>query len=527
MGLSAVAVPPPLSSSSRSPGGLGGAQRRPRSLQQGEEGDDDGELRLGTTRHNTTAGEDNSNIFGTYQRGCTVSNDPISDDDHQVIPQLALCNLTSYVCPSASGSAAGPVPVQIAYDYELHFNPSANLARILVYYEELSLEHLATAMGLRNCTPSYSISSSSSSSTTTTSSVPSANEGKRRHLLAFPNYARAMLNGISLYPRDRTDPLHSNCLVTVSDVGTGTESGSVCLPIQGALTVYTTRNADGSDLSDAQTESLRSLVLKEIQRGMDGDLYVTRMNILKMSYVGNRTQLEASSSVQASKGTSGSGGRGMSSVMISVISIVALLAVIGLVFILLVVRRRKPRRGRRGGEDEESTIPPDWHVPANLGLGTPAQGALAVRDSLALKPQRYSAWPGDDCTADVTAYSSVTPPRTLLSPSGSGESPLRPPSQFTSRRSLTSFDSSMLGVDTVGSDLTLNDHEPPVARSQSLKRGQERYQQRASVSSGTRPNGTLYVEQLGSLGSTISYTDDIEIPDSGSERSARRALQMT
>jgi hypothetical protein len=518
--------------------------------------DDGGSAVVFVGQANSTAGEDNSSVFGTYERGCQLSNDPGYADEANQVPYLPVCNLTSYLClPKPSEEQEQTTALEISFDYELHYNPNSDLVSILRYYEELSLDHLATEMGLRNCT---------TSNATETSSPPVA-DGKARWLEAFPADTRAMFGGIDLFPRDWPDARHPNCLVLVDE---SLRSTSACVPTRGAMTVYMNPNRNGSSLSGLQTDHIRSLLLREIKRGMDEDLYLTKMNILKMVYVGDRQQLEASiaASTQSSQGANGA--RDLSSGTIALIAALAALAVIGLVFALLTVRRRKEQHRRserrREIEDEDSTIPPDWHIPEDRGLGRPVQRSLAVRDSLALKPQKYwpsGWWPsGEDCAAtDATTNSSGSPNpsgppsstgspnRLLMSPSG-GECPLQPPSSFYSRRSMTSFDSSMLGVYTMGSDLTNPEEPVPDGRSRSPPQLQtlQLHQNAVRLSGSAGPEDTVaarqqqqvgrggpprYIEPyLGSAGGSSSYNDgddDSEIPDSGSERSARRTLQMT
>lgn len=465
-------------------------------------------------RHNSTTGESNANIFGSYERGCYLSNDPPADDSQ--IPALTVCNLTSYMCH------AEPTPMEVLFDYELHFNPEADLQRILNYFEEVSLEHLATELGLRNCTASFSTS---------------ANGAGRRRLQdggSDSGGGSDQVAGINLLPRDRPDADHADCIVPVNATILAT---SRCLPTRGALTVYTKRNDDGSLVTEAQAKALQALILKEIERGMDEDLYVTKLNIEKMSFVGNRTAREAGATsppqvVSSSAADTQTTSRGMPSSMIGLIAALVLLVLIVLAVFTLVARRRKKQRIERGldRDVETSTIPPDWQVPADLGLGTPVQGALAVRDSLALRPQDYSSWPGDDYTAHslYTPGAPGSPPRLLMSPSG-GESPLKPPSQFTSRRSLASFDSTYAGTDTVCSDLTNNDQSLGLSLSQNRPAPQDptSYPAAQVVAGGRRQNGVYYIEPHASLGSGSYAAEDADVPDSGSERSARRTLQMT
>jgi hypothetical protein len=502
----------------------------------GEGADDNSNVNDDRVRHNSTVGESNANIFGSYERGCYLSNDPPADDSQ--IPELTVCNLTSYMC------RAEPTPVEVLFDYELHYNPEADLQRILNYFEEVSLEHLATKLGLRNCTASFSTAGNGA--------------GRRRRLegddgSGAENDGRNHLAGINLLPRDRPDDQHTNCIVPVDNNNANESSSganSICLPTRGALTVYTKRNDDGSLVTASQAEAIQALILAELQRGMDEDLYVTKLNIEKMSFVGNRTAREAGESssnrtsttgvatsppqVLSSNADSQATGRGMAPSMIGLVAGVVLLMLIVLAAFTLVARRRKKKRRDRGldRDVEASTIPPDWHVPADLGLGTPVQGALAVRDSLALRPQDYSSWPGDDYTAANSLYTpgaTGSPPRLLMSPSG-GESPLKPPSQFTSRRSLASFDSTFAGTDTVCSDLTNNDRS--LSLSQNRQLGPSDPTSQHSVPQGVagerRQNGVYYIEPHASLGSaSYGAAEDADVGDSGSERSARRTLQMT
>jgi hypothetical protein len=496
---------------------------------------DEGSAVVFVGRANSTSeleGNSSSSVFGTYyERGCQFSNDPGYGEENgeNQVPYLPVCNLTSYQCPPESNATTATFPLEISFDYELHYNPNSNLINLLRYYEELSLDHLATEMELRNC------NSSAASNFTTTR----RGRGLLLGASAFPEDVRAMVEGIDLFPRDWPDQDNTNCLVLVDE---SLHTGVACVPVLGALTVHAKPNGSGTDngnrtgLSEPEADRLRSSVLAEIKRGMDEDLYLTRMSIYKMVYVGDRHELEAS----IADSEAASGGSSLPAWTIAVI--VALAAIAMLVFGLLIARkwRQKQRlRGdsRRGTDDEESTVAPGGEPGA-----APVRRSLAVRDSLALKPQgRWPSgwWPpksssgGDDCAAtDETTHSSgspnflsagsISPDRVLMSTSG-GESPLRPPSQFFSRRSMASFESSVFGVYTMGSDLTNPEEQ---SRASPQQPGSTMI-----LSSGSGAAGPpQYIEPyLGSAGGSSSWNGDesADIPDSGSERSARRTLQMT
>ena len=493
-----------------------------------------------TRYHNDTYVEDtNSNIFGTYERGCQISNDPPGDGDdgnHDALPSLTVCNLTAYECRNSSTLSRDIGTLDISFDYELHYNPQVDLNRVLRYYEELSLDHLATELGLKDC-----------------ESVHSNRQRRlhhRRRRLVISNETQALVTGLSLFPRDRPDSRYTDCIVPVDD--SQVSSDSVCVPTVGELTLFTALNPDGSDWSDAQTEELRSTVLEEIRRAMDQDLFLTKRAIEKVSYVGNRTATELSNGDPANSTNNNSTGSnappvqtststqkdnpGMSTEIVGLLAAGAVLVLLILAALMVAVRWRR-QRGKYAVTDED---------PATFAQVPPANvtvtGSLAGRDSLALVPQRFRGIPlyiekpppppppydgeSDDRTAEVTSWATTpSPPRTslLLSPNGRDYS-LQPPSRYVARHNVTGFDPVMLGLEapTVSSggggggslsSVQLSQHSD----ARGLGRVEPTHYEGVEASYSNDSHA----------GTRISFEKEMDLSDSESERSARRTLQMT
>ena len=80
--------------------------------------------------------------------GCQISNDPPVGIS---VTLMNLCNVTKFLCVTKDSETETLTRVDVAYDYEVYYNPAADIDRVLPYLEEVVLEHLATAMGVDDC----------------------------------------------------------------------------------------------------------------------------------------------------------------------------------------------------------------------------------------------------------------------------------------------------------------------------------------------------------------------------------------
>lgn len=123
-----------------------------------------------------------------------VSNDPF--DEPLDVLDLIPCNLKQYGCPGRQDGPTIDIPVE--YDFEIHYDTSADFDTTMKALEGASLQHAANLAGLLDCNP-------------TETAVERQNGNNLRRLNRYlqsllTDEEKAALIGISSDPEDTADP---------------------------------------------------------------------------------------------------------------------------------------------------------------------------------------------------------------------------------------------------------------------------------------------------------------------------------
>ena len=188
------------------------------------------------SRHDQDAVIEKDKIY--IDENCQVSNDP--PENGSEIPDLHLCYVNQYKCPPAETGVYADTPpeeeeIVIPYQYELHYNPSADFDRLLSYVEEASLEHLASATGTADCR-------------------------KARRRLALDDTQKSRFLGVGKEPPDEIDSRFSECSVEVD-----LQQPSECVSMLGGFTIFLSPRADETAEERLQ---LQQAVQDVIRQGM-------------------------------------------------------------------------------------------------------------------------------------------------------------------------------------------------------------------------------------------------------------------
>lgn len=346
-----------------------------------------------------------------------VSNDPF--DEPLDVLDLIPCNLKQYGCPGRQDGPTIDIPVE--YDFEIHYDTSADFDTTMKALEGASLQHAANLAGLLDCNP-------------TETAVERQNGNNLRRLNRYlqsllTDEEKAALIGISSDPEDTADPdisewmadyygrvlsflccamrnshyLPSPPAECIVPVQSGVLEGTACTPIKGRITA----TIDG-DASGPTTAGIVSGLLRTVRQGMIDDVYVTG-NIKKVSFIGERAESNNAfggpDSVRDVNVTS-ENDPGLSSIGIAFVAVGAALLVA--LIALLVARRQRRRSEERNmifhdatvqakeleAEEEDrlaAAVAVGGLVAAqgndpNAVEGADVVGSLANRDELALQP---------------------------------------------------------------------------------------------------------------------------------------------
>lgn len=303
-------------------------------------------------------------FFGVYEQSdCQVSNDPPGE----TFSSLKTCNITHYMCTSAGEN--GTVAVQVPYEYELHYNPEADLTGIVLpFLEESMLDHVAAAMGITQCRQRR-------------------RRRLRRERRRTQSEEQGRFAGVNLEPRDKVNEKYTVCTANVT-----VQEGDVCVPIQGGVTAFVRlteeEQASQLELSDDDMQTVRDAVASFLQEAMESDLFIVRTSIDKLVFIGNSVPSNSVPSEAVPSEAEVSQGAGLSALEIG------LIAGAGGFFLLLVVllacccfrccRRRRRRKNGNRLVAREAEIVPVWEASEDDVEG--GERCLAGCDSLALKP---------------------------------------------------------------------------------------------------------------------------------------------
>lgn len=209
-----------------------------------------------------------SDLFDYYeQTDCLLSNDPPFGG--QGTAYLKICNVTQYMCAAvASANTANGTELQVdavvvPFEYELHYNPEADLEKqVLPYLEESMLEHVAETVGVSLC----------------------IRQRKRRRQTA---QLKSRFVGANLEPRDSLNKKYTTCMASNGAV----ENGDDCVPIQGAMTVFVQRTAEEQASQLVYTEddrqAIRNTISNILKDATDSNLFVVPTSIDRVVFVGN------------------------------------------------------------------------------------------------------------------------------------------------------------------------------------------------------------------------------------------------
>lgn len=201
--------------------------------------------------------------------GCRIT----SNDTEGENPRLLFCNTTSFMCETENEQVT---TYEILFDYDVYYNPESNLLdEILPYVEEVTFDRISSEMGLNDCK----------------AGEDNVGEGVRRKRRQVRHLALRGANdddegsqrfvGLSLLPRDRPDDAIKSCSKPVvnEDDPNILPSSDICIPVKGALTVYTTLT-DPEMAVYGEVSAFR--VLEEIRRGMENDMFIAPGHISKV-----------------------------------------------------------------------------------------------------------------------------------------------------------------------------------------------------------------------------------------------------
>jgi|UPI000581A805 hypothetical protein len=306
---------------------------------------------IGRSRYENTEPKNvTSDWFPRWDSPCQVSNDPPADGG---ATELEICGISGFQCSDESGSR--PAELEISFDYEVHFNPEADFEnKVLPYLEETMLAHVASAMGVDNCTAALK-----------------GNLEQDRRLQSFTEEESARFLGISLEPRDEVDARFPECSGGVSSVAEGSE----CVPMKGGLTLFVGLTPEERDRSSALPESqeliLREAMFEFLAEAMKNNTYVFPGTIQQVTFVGNRTLAPAPISADETNAKNDLGISNLGIILASGFAFIAFL----LAAIFLVTSKRAQEVSEVDSSDEQFY---ERSIKA---------GALALGDSLALEPQ--------------------------------------------------------------------------------------------------------------------------------------------
>ena len=293
---------------------------------------------------------------------CQVSNDPPEDGE---IPDLKLCNFREFRCESDASSTYNDGEsnnaIIIPYQYEIYYNPEADFEQLVRFFEETSLEHLASVTGVRSC------------------SALGRRDRRytRRQLQDFTADQLAVINGVGREPDDVYDERFTDCIGQVSGEIAST---TTCAPMLGGFSLFL---SPVQELTEEDEMALKEAVRGVLRTGMETDLYLAPGNIEKVVFVESR---EPTVSNAKSGEVEGNGG-GASSRAIGLMAGAGGLLMLILIFVVAMFRKKQ--------KDVNTS-----RDIANLDEAESLDGSLADQDSLALAPQELMAVPEEGYTEE-------------------------------------------------------------------------------------------------------------------------------
>jgi hypothetical protein len=294
---------------------------------------------------------------------CQVSNDPPEDGE---IPDLKLCNFREFRCESDTASnyntGESNNVIIVPYQFELYYNPEANFEQLVQFFEEASLEHLASVTGTRSCS----------------ALARRHRRYTRRQLQDFTADQLTVITGVGREPDDVLDERFTDCVGQVSDE---IAISTTCAPMLGGFSLFLVPD---QEFTEDDEMALKDAVRSVLRTGMESDLYTAPGNIEKVVYVENREPILSDAKDVEVEGNGG----GASSKAIGLMAGAGGLLVLILIAVLAMFRRR---------QKEVAAMTPD---DAKLDEAESLDGSLAEQDSLALAPQELMGIPEEGYTQE-------------------------------------------------------------------------------------------------------------------------------
>lgn len=260
-------------------------------------------------------------LVGYYEQSdCQFSNDnPIGQAG-----SLSVCNITQYLCTSSSSEIEA---VEVFFEYELYFNPRANLtSQVLPYLEESMLDQVANAIGVTQCV-----------------------QRRRQRRDQSLSEEQGRYAGVSLEPRDTLNKNYSSCMANVK-----VEATAQCVPMQGGLTVFVRlpKDEQASHLSDDEKQKIHETVSNFLHDAMDRDIFIVPTSIDKVVFIGSNLLLvSANANLQAQSSD------GVSTLQVGLISgFAASILFIALLLFCCCCSCNRRRKNERKFIDQEAVI---------------------------------------------------------------------------------------------------------------------------------------------------------------------------